>query len=321
MTRHRPHHIQDHHLTRLAVVYRRKGYPQEVVEQSGPPAGPSHALELVIHWGWPEQAILAIDAARSASSFGADSPDGFTRLCELVAQKQVGIIMMSIISSLPPSSSDLLRLFDLCRGTNTLVAIDGAVIQLDRWTDHLLTDTDATTFTTANRRRGEVIAMVKRRYATQGRAVSNPPTGYIKLAKGQWGKDIPAVQERIEAVFRLYNSFGSVGKVIRFLAAQGLDMPLRTPSGDLRWVRPTEGRIYGMPPIPHLRVGTSMAVMPRCRELRTVSNAKQRRKSRSSSLTTMKLTFQSKSGAGSIADLIAMRPSSLARRQWRRCIE
>lgn len=247
MTHHPPHQLQAHHLNRLAVICHEGVHPQQDAAQPGSPAGLSYDRNLVIRWGWPEKAILAIDQARSASSSGADRSDGFTRLCELVAQKQVGIIMMSITSSLPPSSSDLLRLFELCRDTNTLVAIDGAVVELDRWTDHLRTAIDATIFAAVNRRRAAaVITRAKRHYATEGRAVSNPPTGYIVTGKGQWGKDIPAVQERIKDVFRLYDSLGSVGKVVRFLAAQGLEMPLRTPAGQLHWVRPTFGRIYSI---------------------------------------------------------------------------
>lgn len=246
MTRHRPHHIQDHHLTRLAVVYRRTGSPQEVAEQSDLSAGPSHERELVMHWGWPEQAILTIDEARNASRSKAESPDGVTRVCELVAQKQVGILMMSIASGFPPSCSDLLRLFDLCRDTNTVVAIDGAVIEPDRWTDHLIAAINATHLAEANRRMASAITNAKRHYATEGRAVSNPPTGYIKVGKGQWAKDIPAVQQRIEDVFRLYDRLRSQAKVVRCLVDQELDMPIRTPSGKLQWVRPTVGRIHSI---------------------------------------------------------------------------
>ena len=243
MHHHRPHQIQDHHLDRLAVFYRRKGYPQEGAAQPVSPAGPSSGRALAIRWGWPDEAIMVIEETQDVSSSGADSPDGFNRLCELVSQKQVGIIMMSITSSLPPSSSDLLRLFDLCRNTNTLVAIDGAAIALDRWTDHLIAAINATHLAAVNR---AAIAKAKRHYATEGRTVSNPPTGYIKVAKGQWAKDVSAVQERIEDVFRLYDSLGSQGKVVRFLLEKGLEMPIRTPSGKLRWVRPAVGRIYSI---------------------------------------------------------------------------
>src|SRR5574337_2021933 len=107
MTRHRPRQIQDHHLDRLVVIYHEEVNPQQDAAQQGSPAGPSHERKLVIRWGWPKEAIHVIEETQDASSSGADSSDGFTRLCELVAQKRVGIIMMSITTSLPPSGSDL----------------------------------------------------------------------------------------------------------------------------------------------------------------------------------------------------------------------
>lgn len=241
---HRPHQIQDHHLDRLAVVCRQEVHPQEVAEPSGSPASPSHERELVIRWGWPEKTILVIEETQNASSSGADSSDGFKRLCELVAQKQVGIIMMPVTSSLPQSGSDLLNLRGLCQATDTLIAINGAIVNLDRRTNDLFADIRAIVVKEENQWRTERTVRAKRYHATSGRAVSRPPTGYIVTGKGQWGKDVLAVQERIKDVFRLYDSLGSVGKVVQFLVAKGLEMPLRTQTGQLHWVRPTYSRIY-----------------------------------------------------------------------------
>lgn len=219
---HQPPQIQDHHLNRLAIICHQEIHPQGGAKQPGSRAGLIYERHLAIHWGWPEKAILDIDAAWSMSGPGADSPDSFLGLYQLVAQKQIGIIMMSSTSSLSPSSSDLLRLFDLCRETDTLIAVDGAITDVDRQLHYLLTNIYANVFAVANRRRAEVTTRAKRHYAAKGRAVSNPPIGYIKVAKGQWAEDIPAVREQIEHVFRLYDTFGSVGKVVRFLLAKGL---------------------------------------------------------------------------------------------------
>lgn len=245
MSQQRPHQIQDHHVARIAVVYRQEAHAQEVAEQPGSPAGPPHERELAIRWGWPKEAVVVIEAW-GASDHGADSYDSFARLQKLVAQSLVGIIMVSISSSLSQSGSDLLSLFDLCRETNTLIAVDGAIMTRDRQTDRLLANIYATVFEVMNRQRAEVTMRAKRNHATSGRAVSRPPTGYVKTAKGQWGKDVPVVQERIADVFRFYDSLGSVGKVVQFLVVKGLDMPLRTPAGQLQWVRPTYSRIYSI---------------------------------------------------------------------------
>lgn len=94
-----------------------------------------------------------------------------------------------------------------------------------------------------NQQRTDIVMRAKRFHAARGRAISRPPTGYIAYTKGQWKKD-PAVSAQIAEVFRLYETLGSAGKVVRFLTDQGIQMPLRTPAGTLRWVRPTHSRIY-----------------------------------------------------------------------------
>lgn len=96
-----------------------------------------------------------------------------------------------------------------------------------------------------NQRRAEALMRAKRHRAATGRAVSRPPTGYIVIKKGHWGKD-PAVSAQIAEVFHLYRALGSVRKVVQALAAKACTMPSRTPAGELRWVRPTRARIYAI---------------------------------------------------------------------------
>ncbi len=245
MSQHRPHQIHDHHVASLAVVYRQEAPPQEVAEQPGSPAGPPHERELAIRWGWPKEAVLVIEEDRGASGSGTGR-DGFKRVRKLVAQEQVGIIMVSTTSRPPRFGSDLLSLCGLCQDTDTLIALNGAIADLNKQTDYRLANVRLIVVEEENQQRAERLMLAKRHYALRGRAVSRPPTGYVKTAKGQWEKDVPAVQERIADVFRFYDSLGSVGKVVQFLVVKGLKMPLRTPAGQLRWVRPTHSRIYGI---------------------------------------------------------------------------
>lgn len=244
MSQHQPHQIKPHHLDRLAVVYREQARPQEVEGQIPFPADQRDGREPAIRWGWPEKAIEVIEEARGPSGPGADGREGFKRLRKLVAQERVGIILVFATSCPPRSGSDLLSLFGLCQDTDTLLAFNGAIVDLDEHTDHVLAKIRASCVADENQRRANALMKAKRAHAAWGRAVSRPPTGYVVIAKGQWGKDVPAVGERIEGVFALYEALGTVRKVVRSLAAKGLEIPLRTQAGRLCWVRPTHSRIY-----------------------------------------------------------------------------
>jgi hypothetical protein len=115
MSQKRPAQIKPHHLVRMAVVYRpRRG--QKAVAQ---------------RWGWPTEAIEVITDDDSPGGPAESRRRSLERLVGLVAQGAVGLILLSEMSDLTPSSRDFDVVRELCRITRTLIAVDGIIVDLD----------------------------------------------------------------------------------------------------------------------------------------------------------------------------------------------
>jgi DNA invertase Pin-like site-specific DNA recombinase len=131
MTNRRPVKITLQQLLRKALVYLRKSTLRPVEETAARAAFQHEQKALALRLGWPEKVIEVIDEDVGMSGLDADSHEGVKRLRKLVAQEVVGIIVASGACRFTRSRSDLESLLGLCRNTNTLLAIDGTVVDPD----------------------------------------------------------------------------------------------------------------------------------------------------------------------------------------------
>lgn len=124
----REEQIQRHHRKRLAVVYVRSA----TLRQTAPgQAGLDYRRAQRVYayrWGWPPEAVQVIDDDIGRPGTASESRSGFQRLCRLIARGRVGLVLVSDLSRLSRSVMDLCRFRELCRRKDTLVAVDGRVI-------------------------------------------------------------------------------------------------------------------------------------------------------------------------------------------------
>lgn len=243
----RPPQIRGDHLRRLAIVYVRQSTPRQVDEHTGSTAHQRGQKEYPLKWGWVESNILVIEEDLGLSGSSGEHRRGWHLLLKLVAQGRAGIILTSDTSRLTRSSADFETLLGLCLEFDTLLAVEGVIVDPTDSANRLLARLRANVVQYENELRTETFMKGRRAKAQAGHAVSRPPTGYVVAEKGKWVKDPDmAVQQQTEEVFRQFQGLGTVGRVLRFFVRNGLLLPIRTTTGELRWVRPTRGRIYKM---------------------------------------------------------------------------
>ncbi len=242
----RPPQIRPHHLQRLACIYIRQSTARQVLENTGSTDVQRGQKEYAIRWGWPASAIEIVADDLGLSGMSTEHRKGWQALLKKVANEQVGLILAADTSRLTRSSADFETLLGVCEATNTLLAVEGVIVDPNDSANRLLARLRGNVAQYENEQRTETFMKAKRaKVAKHGLAITLRPTGYVTSQKGRWVKDADAgVRQAIEEVFRQYALLKSMGKVLRFLDAQGLQLPVRLGTGELRWTRPTHSRIH-----------------------------------------------------------------------------
>ncbi len=241
----RPAQIRPQHLQRLAVIYVRQSSLRQVQEHTGSTDHQRGQKEYALRWGWPPSAVEIVEDDLGMSGTSGDLRKGWQALLRRVAQGQVGMILAADSSRLTRSSADFEVLLGLCRATETLLAVEGVIVDPNESSNRLLARLRANVDEYENEQRTERFMKAKLTKVRQGVAVTRIPTGYVSAGqKGRWVKDPDSsVRRAIEEVFRQYEALGTVGKILRHFKEQGMQLPLRSGPGDLRWTRPTLARI------------------------------------------------------------------------------
>lgn len=121
----RPNAITVHHLQRRAVVYIRSS-----VYSSGSVDQQVTQRDFALRWGWPIDTVEIINDDLGASGLDAHRP-GCQRLIQMIGAEQVGLVLVTDLTRLSRSSADFERFLDLCRSTDTLLAVNGTVVARD----------------------------------------------------------------------------------------------------------------------------------------------------------------------------------------------
>jgi DNA invertase Pin-like site-specific DNA recombinase len=228
----------------LAVVYLRQSTARQVEQNTGSTAHQRNQETYARQWGWPESRIEVIDEDLGLSGTSTEHRTGWKRLQKLVSEEKVGAIFTAEVSRLNRSRRDFGTLVELCRDFNTLLVVDGAVVDFDDSTDRFMTNIRADVAEYDNDLRKQAFAKATWAKARQGHAVSGPPTGYVVDRPGQWRKDPDLrVREMIAQVFEDYERLGSLNKVLKFYYEHGIRLPARR-GAEVQWQRPYHNRIY-----------------------------------------------------------------------------
>jgi len=115
------------HRNRLAIAYVRTACAPETPDDL---AGIERQRAQVGHaraWGWPETAIQVIED-RGRSGQTAEHREGYLRLCGQIAAGTVGLVLVTDVARLTRSPEVFAQFLALCRRGNTLLAVDGRLV-------------------------------------------------------------------------------------------------------------------------------------------------------------------------------------------------
>ncbi len=200
----RPNQVKPHHLRRLAAVYIR------VAALPGMDHSLTHERaqeQIARQWGWRKNAIAMIEAdAGKPGTPGADRA-GYRILLRLVKQGKFGLILATDVDRLTRSIPELKALLQLCRKTDTLVAIGGVILD-------------------PGNPAGSLRARPQPIRADQEPAIylrqSQPPVGYTRAQQGSCVKD-SNTSKTIEYICRESQQSRTVAEIANALCTTRLN--------------------------------------------------------------------------------------------------
>jgi hypothetical protein len=87
----------------------------------------------------------------------------------------------------------------------------------------------------------------RRAKAQRGELLVTAPVGFLKTDAPHFEKDPDRrIQEAIGLVFQKFGEIGTVRQTLSWFLAHGLQLPIRSVSGEITWRRPSFAALYGM---------------------------------------------------------------------------
>jgi DNA invertase Pin-like site-specific DNA recombinase len=236
--------ILPEHRDRAAVVYVRQSSRQQVLEHAESTRMQYALAERAAALGWARSRVEVIDDDLGVSAAVADSRPGFARLVTVVTTGRVGLVLGIEMSRLARTGRDWHQLIELCSLSGTLLADPDGVYDPGFYNDRLLlglkgTISEAELFLIRQRMAGGRLAKAER-----GELAVPLPIGYWRRPSGEVVCD-PDEQARttVRLVFDLFDRLGTLNAVLRHLADNNIQLPVRTrcgaDKGELDWRRPT----------------------------------------------------------------------------------
>ncbi len=251
MTDIRPIQIKPHHVELKAAVYNRVSTPHQAEESLGSLAHQRDQQEYPLAWGWREDQIDLYLGDLGVSASGGVNRADWQRLLREVANHQVGAVFSADHDRLSRRASDFRTLLDLCCVSDTLLVIDGVIVDPNDPNDRFVAGIHAEFAEFENAHRAERMRKAKYAQAKGGYTVSRVPVGYVAVRgkKGlYWVKHRnPQVRQRISDIFCQYEIHGSVRKVLLWCKEHHLKLPTDPAgNGQIDWKDPSAGRIYNI---------------------------------------------------------------------------
>jgi DNA invertase Pin-like site-specific DNA recombinase len=244
----RPEMITPGHFEKLALVYPRQSSAAQVRDNTGSTAEQLELADLAREWGWSDDRILILDEDLGKSGESTAARGDFKRMVNLITAGDVGIVLARDLTRIGRDAAHLLDFRKLLAWQKVLLYSEGHVMdpsaddpakKLEYGVKSLFGEYDNDT-RARNARQGRI------KRAEQGYAVSRPPIGYVKSARGLWTKDPdPEVQQAVGHLFELAPKFGSLAALVAYLNEHNLLLPKRA-RGKLSWERASRVRVYSI---------------------------------------------------------------------------
>ena len=236
--------IRPAHLDRAAVVYVRQSSRQQVLEHAESTRLQYALAGRAVALGWARSQVVVIDDDLGVSAATADSRKGFARLVTEVTMGRVGVVLGIEMSRLARTGRDWHQLLELCSLSGVLLADPDGVYDPGVYNDRLLlglkgTMSEAELYLIRQRMLSGRLAKAER-----GELAIPLPIGYVRRPSGEAALDPDEqAQHVVRLVFSTFARLGTLNGVLRYLAGQQVQLPVRVHSGpakgELEWRRPT----------------------------------------------------------------------------------
>jgi DNA invertase Pin-like site-specific DNA recombinase len=237
--------IQRQHLVRKAMLYVRQSSAYQVSHNVE-----SQALQYAMQGrlqqlGWREIEVVDDDLGRSAA--GTVARTGFERMVAEVCLGKVGAVAAREVSRFARNNRDWPQLVEVCRVVDTVLIDQDTVYAPRHSNDRLLLGLKGSLneYELDLLRQRSVDA--RRAKARRGELIVASPAGYLKTEAGRLEKDPDRrVQEAVRLVFHKFVELGTVRQTLLWFLEHGLQLPVRTIPGEIRWKRPAYDTLYRM---------------------------------------------------------------------------
>jgi DNA invertase Pin-like site-specific DNA recombinase len=242
--------IRPWHLDRSAVVYVRQSTPQQVAGNQESAARQYALAGRAADLGWPRECVAVIDEDMGKSGQSIEGRPGFQRLLAEVALDRVGLILGLEMSRLARCCKDWHQLLELCGRYRVLLADADGVYDPTEYSDRLLLGLHGVMS------EAELHVLKQRMYqgklnkARRGEIFGTAPLGYVRSAGGLAIDPDEQVQAVVRLIFDQFDRQGTVHGLLRYLAENRIQVPVRPHSGpnrgQLEWRRPNRATLQNL---------------------------------------------------------------------------
>src|SRR6266851_3915369 len=236
--------VRPEHLDRAAVVYVRQSSRQQVLEHTESTRLQYALAGRAVALGWARSQVTVIDDDLGVSAATPDSRKGFARLVAEVTMGRVGVVLGIEMSRLARTGRDWHQLLELCCLSGVLLADPDGVYDPGYYNDRLLlglkgTMSEAELYLIRQRMLSGKLAKAER-----GELAVPLPIGYVRRPSGEVAFDPDEqAQHVVRLVFGAFRRLGTLNGVLRYLAGQEVQLPVRVHAGlskgEIEWRRPT----------------------------------------------------------------------------------
>jgi len=239
--------ITPQHLSRRAVIYIRQSSPHQVLTNQESLRLQYALRQRAQQLGWRDEDIQLIDADLGLTAAAAQHRQGFQQLVAAVTLGEVGIILSYEVTRLSRNCSDWYPLLDLCGYRHCLIADHDGIYDPATPNGRILLGlkgqlSEIELFTIRARLTAGLLNKAQR-----GDLALMLPVGLVRDEAGLVRFDPnQEVQHRIALVFEQFLQRRSAAQVLRFFHRQQLELPRRSPPGEVVWKPPTIAAILSI---------------------------------------------------------------------------
>ena len=238
MSDHGQGRIPESYRRRIGVAYLRQSSLAQLRDHTGSTALQRDLAEVLKDLGFQQIEVVDGDLGVSGAVPGARS--GFNSLVDHMKTGNVGLVAVTDISRLARNYQDLATFATAAQKYDVLFWHSGQIVIFRDPTNELLSLIMGLFGVQQNKSRVHMSCAARRKKAEDGRAVSQPPSGYVAAPGGAWlMDDEPRARDALRLVFDKIWELRSGLQVAGWLLAHGIKLPGGPSRARRRWIDAT----------------------------------------------------------------------------------